>query len=265
LATKPEEEDEDYEQRMERYAERPHLSIISDQLVLNIGMIFTNKDLNKIKDILDANSREAPARVGSIAPDSVIIPPGPTGLDPKQTAFFQALSIQTKIAKAQIEIVNPVTIIKEGEKISPSQAALLDKLKIRPFEYKMHIKCYLDGGKLIDAKVLSISKDQILEKFKAKAQNLTALSLGSGYVVPSAAPHLIMNAFKNLASVGIAAKYDFKELEAMKSAAAAAPASGGGGGGGKAAESAPVKEAEKEPSDEGDVDMGDLFGGGDDY
>ena len=72
LATKPEEEDEDYEQRMERWADRPHLSIISDQLKLNIGMIFTNKDLNQIKDILDANSREAPARVGSIAPDSVI-------------------------------------------------------------------------------------------------------------------------------------------------------------------------------------------------
>jgi len=154
---------------MERWEDRPQLSIISDQLTLNIGMIFTNKDLGKIKEILDANSREAPARVGSIAPDSVVIPPGPTGLDPKQTAFFQALSIQTKIAKAQIEIVNPVTIIKEGDKIGPSQAALLDKLKIRPFEYKMHIKNYLDGGKLIDAKVLSISKDAIIEKFTKKA------------------------------------------------------------------------------------------------
>ena len=110
MATKPEEGDEDYDERMERWEDRPHLSIISDQLKLNIGMIFTNKDLNQIKDVLDANSREAPARVGSIAPDSVIIPPGPTGLDPKQTAFFQALSIQTKIAKAQIEIVNPVTM-----------------------------------------------------------------------------------------------------------------------------------------------------------
>jgi len=169
LSTKPEEGDEDYDKRMERWEDRPQLSIISDQLTLNIGMIFTNKDLGKIKEILDANSREAPARVGSIAPDSVIIPPGPTGLDPKQTAFFQALSIQTKIAKAQIEIVNPVTIIKEGEKISPSQAALLDKLKIRPFEYKMHIKNYLDGGKLIDAKVLSISSEAIIEKFTKKA------------------------------------------------------------------------------------------------
>ena len=224
LQTKPEEGDDNYEARNEKWQERPHLSIISDQLRLNIGMIFTNKDLNKIKDVLDANSREAPARVGSIAPDSVVIPPGPTGLDPKQTAFFQALNIQTKIVKAQIEIVNPVTIIKEGEKINQSQAALLDKLKIRPFEYKMHIKNFLDGGKLIDAKVLSISPESILEKFKKNASNLTALSLGSGYIVKSAAPHLIMNAFKNLAAVGIASEYDFDQLKAVKAAAASAPA-----------------------------------------
>lgn len=46
LQTKPEEDDEDYERRMKRWADRPHLSIIADQLQLNIGMIFTNKDLN---------------------------------------------------------------------------------------------------------------------------------------------------------------------------------------------------------------------------
>lgn len=73
-----------------------------------------------------------------------------------------------------------------------------------------------------------------------------------------------MNAFKNLASVGIAANYEFKELDAMKSAAKAAPASGGGGGAAAkpAAESAPAKD--EEPEDDGDMDMGDLFGGGED-
>lgn len=210
LQTEPEKDHPDYDRLKAMYKERPHLQIISDQLRLNIGLIFTNKDLNEIKDILDANGREAPARVGSIAPDSVIIPPGPTGLDPKQTGFFQALSIQTKIVKAQIEIVNPVTIIHQDEKINASQSALLDKLKIRPFQYKMVVKNFLEGGKLIDAKVLSITTESILEKFNKGASNLTALSLGSGYIIPQAVPHLIMTGFKNLASAGIAAKYDFE-------------------------------------------------------
>merc|ERR1712151_773318 len=73
LATKPEEEDDDYAERMERWAERPQIPIIRDQLKLNIGMIFSNGDLGEIKQILDANSREAPARVGQIAPKDVVI------------------------------------------------------------------------------------------------------------------------------------------------------------------------------------------------
>ena len=81
-------------------------------------MIFTNGDLNEIKAILDSNSREAPAKVGGLAPKDVVIPPGPTGLDPKQTGFFQALNIATKIARAQIEILNPVTIVTEGDKVN---------------------------------------------------------------------------------------------------------------------------------------------------
>ena len=169
LATKPEEDDEDYAERMENWVERPHLHTIRDQLALNIGMIFTNGDLNEIKDILDANSREAPAKVGAIAPDEVIVPPGGTGLDPKQTGFFQALNIATKIVKGNIEIVNPVTLIEPGQKINQSQAALLDKLKIRPFEYKMHIKKFLDNGKLFDAKVLAMTPDAVRAKFVAKA------------------------------------------------------------------------------------------------
>jgi len=66
---------------------------ISSQLVLNTGLIFTNGDLTEIKAILDSQVREAPARIGAMAPDDVVIPAGPTGLDPKQTSFFQALAI----------------------------------------------------------------------------------------------------------------------------------------------------------------------------
>jgi hypothetical protein len=53
LMTKPEETDEDYKELMADWVERPQVPIISDQLRLNIGMIFTNGDLNEIKDILD--------------------------------------------------------------------------------------------------------------------------------------------------------------------------------------------------------------------
>jgi large subunit ribosomal protein LP0 len=225
-------------------------------MVLNTGLIFTNGDLTEVKTILDSQVREAPARIGALAPSDVTIPAGPTGLDPKQTSFFQALNIQTKIVKSQVEIVNEVKVIGQDEKISAGQAALLDKLKIRPFEYKMHIKCFLDGGKIYDAKVLAISPDIVLSIFNAAAQNVTALSLGSGYIVSSAVPHLVLNAFKNLAAASFSSGYSFPQAEALKASAGSRPAAAGGA---TAAAAAPVKEEEPEPEE--DVDMGDLFGG----
>lgn len=136
----PEEGDEDYEERKAAYVHRPHLEKIMSQLRGNTSIVFTNGDLLDIQKILDSQVREAPARVGSLAPKDVTIAAGPTGLDPKETGFFQKLSIATKISKAKIEIIKDFEIIKEGDKITPGQAALLEKLKMRPFEYKMTIK-----------------------------------------------------------------------------------------------------------------------------
>jgi len=91
--TKPEEGDEDYEERRGNFKERPELEKLVNLLKGNTGVIFTNGDLSEIKKVIDSEAREAPAKVGAIAPDDVSIKAGPTGLDPKQTAFFQTLNI----------------------------------------------------------------------------------------------------------------------------------------------------------------------------
>ena len=97
--TKPEEDDEDYAERKDNWKAQPELDKIVSLLKGNTGIIFTNGDLSDVKKILDAETREAPAKVGAIAPDDVWIRAGSTGLDPKQTSFFQQLNIQTKIVK----------------------------------------------------------------------------------------------------------------------------------------------------------------------
>lgn len=105
-----------------------------------------------------------------IAPNDVTIPAGPTGLDPKQTPFFQNLNISTRIIKAQIDIAVNKQVIWKGDKISQSQASLLDKLNIYPFEYRMEVKKVLLDGNLFDGHVLEITDQQIHEKFKQACQ-----------------------------------------------------------------------------------------------
>jgi large subunit ribosomal protein LP0 len=209
----PEETDEDYEERKASYKPQPQLEKLVNLLKGNTGLIFSNGDLPEIKKIIDEQKREAPAKTGIIAPDDVWIRAGPTGLDPKQTSFFQALNIQTKIVKTQIEIVADKKVITQGLKIESSQCALLDKLKIRPFSYKMNVKKVYEDGAIFSAEILDITEADIRSRFLKSISNMAAISLASGYITKPAVPHLLANAFKNLASVTFVADYSFKQAD----------------------------------------------------
>jgi large subunit ribosomal protein LP0 len=233
----------------------------------NVGFVFTNGDLGGIREVLESNTRPAPARVGAVAPSDVVIPKGPTGCDPGQTAFFQTLQIGTKITKGQIEITNDIQLINKGEKVTASQAALLQKLNIEPFAYGLNLKSVYDNGSLFDAKVLDITDDVLTFKFGEALKKLAALSLAIGYATQASVPHSIANAFKAVLAVTIELEnYTFdkaeKYKEYLKDPSKFAGSGGGGGGGGGAAEA--VKEEEPEEEEEAEIGGGmDMFGGGD--
>jgi len=234
----------------------------------NVGFVFTNGDLGEVRTILEENVRPAPAKVSAIAPCDVIVPKGPTGCDPGQTAFFQTLQIGTKIARGQIEIVNDIQLINEGDKVTASQAALLQKLGIEPFTYGLNLKQVYDNGSLFDAKVLDITDDVLAAKFSEALSALAALSLALGFPTQASVPHSIANAFKAVLSVTIGLdNYSFDKADTYKEYLADpskfASAGGGGGGGGDAGAAEEEKEEEEE-EEEADIGGGaDMFGGDD--
>jgi large subunit ribosomal protein LP0 len=87
----PEEGDDDYEERKDSWEHNPNIEKILSQLSGNTNLILSNGDLGEVKAILDEEVRPSPAKTGMLAPGDVSIPPGPTGLDPRQTSFFQTL------------------------------------------------------------------------------------------------------------------------------------------------------------------------------
>jgi large subunit ribosomal protein LP0 len=245
----------------------------------NVGFVFTNGDLGAIREVLESNTRPAPARVGSVAPIKVIVPKGPTGCDPGQTAFFQTLQIGTKITKGQIEMVNDTELIEAGEKVTASQAALLQKLGIEPFTYGLILLQVYDNGSLFDAKVLDITDDVLAAKFTQALSVIASISLAMGYPTQASVPHCIVNAYKAILAVTIQCEnYTFPKadeiVEYLKDPSKfAGSGGGGGGGGGGAAAAAAPKEEEKEEEEEMDLGGGmDMFGaeeggggGGKDY
>uniref|UniRef100_A0A2N9I6P3 60S acidic ribosomal protein P0 n=1 Tax=Fagus sylvatica TaxID=28930 RepID=A0A2N9I6P3_FAGSY len=227
-------------------------------LVGNVGLIFTKGDLKEVREEVAKYKVGAPARVGLVAPIDVVVPPGNTGLDPSQTSFFQVLNIPTKINKGTVEIVTPVELIKKGNKVGSSEAALLSKLGIRPFSYGLVVITVYDNGSVFDPEVLDLTEDDLIEKFASGVSMVTSMSLAMSYPTLAAAPHMFINGYKNALSVAVASEYSFPQADKVKEflkdpskfAVVAAPVAADSG----AAPNATAKLEEKKEEEEEDSD-----------
>jgi len=244
----------------------------------NIGLVFTNGDLADVRTKLTELKVQAAAKAGSISPIDVVVPAGNTNMEPTKTSFFQALSIPTKINRGTIEIINDIHLLSIGQKVTLSQAALLQMLGIRPFQYGLKVQTVYDTGAVYPAAVLDLTDDDILKKFFRGVNNVAAVSLQIGYPTVVSVPHSVMNGYKNLLAISVATDYTFPGSEKIKTllsdpaafaaaqaaAAAASSATPAAGGGAPAPEAGKKKEEEKKEEEEVDEDMGGLFGGDDD-
>merc|ERR1712241_312916 len=228
----------------------PDLEKLLPHIKMNVGFVFTNRELTEVRDLLLANKKAAPAKAGAIAPVDVTIPAQNTGMGPEKTSFFQALQIPTKITKGTIEIIQDVPIIKIGDKVGASEATLLNMLKISPFTYGLLIQKVYDNGSIFDPEILDITDDDIKNRFMAGVANVAAVCLSINYPTIASVPHSIVNGMKNLLAVAAATDISFKEAETLKEFladpskfAAAAPA-------------AAADAKEPEPESEEDDDMG---------
>eukprot|EP00420_Gonyaulax_spinifera_P032686 CAMPEP_0197878074 /NCGR_PEP_ID=MMETSP1439-20131203/6542_1 /TAXON_ID=66791 /ORGANISM="Gonyaulax spinifera, Strain CCMP409" /LENGTH=322 /DNA_ID=CAMNT_0043497455 /DNA_START=87 /DNA_END=1055 /DNA_ORIENTATION=- len=246
------------------------MDILRAKVYGNMGFIFaTNCTLDDIRAVVTKYVLSSAAKTGQVSMVDWSIPSGPTGMDPSQTSFFQALNIGTKIVKGQIELISEFKILQIGDKVSPSAAVLLTKLNIKPFEYGMEVQQVYQDGAVFSAAVLDIKDSVLITKFLGGVANMAAFSREVGIPTEAGLPHAIGNAFRNVASLVSDIDYSFKEVEDVKTflsdpeayaaanpVAAAAPAASGGGA---AAAKKEEKKVEAEEEEEEDIDF-DLFG-----
>jgi len=232
----------------------------------NVGFVFTKGDLNQVRSKLLEFRVGAPAKAGAIAPNDVIVPKGPTGMEPTQTSFLQALNIASKINRGQVEIINDVNLLKKGEKVGSSEAALLAKLNIKPFSYGLVVINVFDNGHVYEPSVLDLTDADLLAKFTDGLNRVASLSLEIGFPTLASLPHALSNAYKNVLAVAVETDYSFPAAQKIKDyianpsafAAAAPAASAPAAAAPAAAAAAPVKEEKKVEEDDDD----DMFGGG---
>jgi len=160
-------------------------------------------------------------------------------------------------------------VIKEGNKVGSSEAALLAKLNVKPFQYGLNIKYMYEGG-VFPTSVMKITDATLMGVWATAMGQVAALSLGAGFPTDASISMLVGAAVKNICAVALEADYiEFEKVIKIKDmldnpdayassgpavAVAATPAAGAA-----PAEAAKAPEPEPEPEEE-EEDMGfDLF------
>lgn len=222
-------------------------------VVGNMGFVFTNASLPEVRRTILDNKVPAAAKSGTFAPADVFLPAGPTGLDPGQTNFFQALNIGTKIVKGAIEIMNEVHLIKQGDKVTLSHVAMLTKMNIRPFFYGFKVTDVYEDGVVYSADILDMDQNALLGKFFGGVRRLAAISLAIGYPTAASVSHSINFGYKKILALALETEIEFEQANKFKeylknpgAFAAAAPAAAGGAAPAKAAAPAKKKSSSEE-------------------
>lgn len=191
-----------------------------------VALIFSDANVHELRGKIEANKVPTEARVGVVSPIDYTCPAGATGLDPSQINFFHALNISTKIVKGQIEITKDFKVCTKGKKIKASEAALLKKLNMKPFEYGMKIANVYDEGIMLPEEILNLDPSTLIGKFEQGVKNITALSLGAGYPIEATIPIILGNAFRNIAAISLETgyfsnlfRYKVKEVDSAASSA----------------------------------------------
>jgi len=185
----------------------------------NTGFLFVPDGVNivELRNKIINDKVQTQVKAGVIAPTNVVIPAGPTGQDPSQTSFFQALDIPTKINRGQIEIVDDVKLINKNQKVSRSAAELLVMLDIKPFYYGIGVNFVYDNGNLYSSEVLDITEDDITKALSRSIREEATLCLALDFPTVISIPHHILDAYKNMLAIGLnSGSYTWDNLTRLK-------------------------------------------------
>ena len=162
--------------------EFPALESLLDHIHGYIGLVFTKGDLAEIKAEIERQTVPKPARVGAVAPNDVWIYAGPSGLTPEKTPIFQAVRTVTKIRMGLIEVVNDALVVKAGERVGASEAALLKVLRMSPFLCGITPLVVYGCGIIFEAHHMDhCTNEDLRARFLLGVRNVAAVSMAINY------------------------------------------------------------------------------------
>jgi len=192
-------------------ADKPEIEKLKNHIEGSVALVFSNDNPFKLQRFLLDNTVPAEAKPGQIAPKDVVVPASPTDLNPGPViGELNTVGIRTKVEKGKIVITSDSTIISEGEEVTEDQAAVLNRLGIKPFSVGLTLEIAFEDGDIIEGKNLIVDEDEILSQLVAAHQHALGVAFDAVYVTEGTVDMLIQKAHQQAVNVGVEVVYPTK-------------------------------------------------------
>jgi len=179
-----------------------------DQLSAKIkgmpALLFTKENPFALNSLIAKNKSEAPAKAGQTAPKDIIIKAGPTSFAPGPIiSELAAVGIKTKVNAGKLEIIQDVTVAKEGDAISAKLAETLKRLDVKPMEVGLNLVAVWEEGLVFDSKQLHIDEKEYAQNITQAATWAMNLAVEAVYPTSETTELLLQKAFREAKAVGV--------------------------------------------------------------
>ena len=154
--------------------EKANINGLSEYMEGQPALVATDMNPFRLFKILEDNKTSAPAKVGSVAPEDIIIPAGDTGFEPGPfLGELQQVGVQAKIDKGKIVVSKDCVLVPEGEEVSKQAASTLSRLGINPMEVGIDLQAVYEDESIYTSDVLAIDEEKLLQMFKVLSEKLS--------------------------------------------------------------------------------------------
>ncbi|KAI8824341.1 ribosomal protein L10-domain-containing protein [Fimicolochytrium jonesii] len=132
--------------------QKDNLHLLADKLVGNVGLLFSNDDLAKVKEYFDGFWKKDYARSGCTATETVTIAEGPVmrgedGFPHNMEPQLRSLGMPTALVNGVVTLRSEHTICKEGDVLTPEQAQLLKHFFVQQADFHVQLIAHWTNGK----------------------------------------------------------------------------------------------------------------------
>ncbi len=111
------------------------LDSMKQQVGANVALFFSNEEPFALSGILADNQSPTKAKAGDIAPEDIVVEPGPTSLVPGPAiSELSGVGLKVAVEGGKLTIKLQRTIVRQGEVIKENVASVMTKLNIAPMK-----------------------------------------------------------------------------------------------------------------------------------